>query len=376
MGTYTSGLLHLYKPTAGETSWDDEWNTNWDTIDLASVTRTANTLTDSYTLVLADAGKCVELNKATDVTLTVPTNASVAFPVGTVIEVAQIGAGEVTVSADIGVIVRAPADVVGAGQYATASLRKRGTDEWVASGDLAVAFDANTITGLIGWYDFNDVTTLWQDAARSTPCAADADPIGGVTDKSGVGNHLSQATAGKRPLYKTNILNSGSIGRWDATDDFLKSAAWVGGDKAQPNTVFIVAKTVGGVAYRLYYDGLNVAKRHTLYRVDATSKWAIESGIEIQGAVAVDTSFHIFAAIFNGASSKSYVGGGTADASGNAGANAFDGITLGNDSTGVSFFDGDIRSALVYTGALSLASINTVGAYLASNTGLAWSTAV
>lgn len=137
MGTYTSGLLHLYKPDAGETSWDDEWNANWDAIDLASVTIPANTLTDSYTLVLGDAGKCVEINKVTAVNLTVPPNSSVAFAVGTIIEVAQIGAGTVTVVAGAGVTIRTPGTLILRGQYSTASLRKRGTDEWVLSGDVS-----------------------------------------------------------------------------------------------------------------------------------------------------------------------------------------------------------------------------------------------
>src|SRR5689334_11950484 len=47
----------------------------------------------TYTLVLGDAGKVVEMNNAASNTLTVPPNSSVAFPVNTVIEVFQLGAG-------------------------------------------------------------------------------------------------------------------------------------------------------------------------------------------------------------------------------------------------------------------------------------------
>lgn len=97
-------------------------------------TITANTVTDNYTLVLADAGKVVEMNAATAKQITVPTNASVAYDVGTVIELYQMGAGTVTIAGDTGVTVRNAGTL--SAQYATASLRKRATNEWVLSGEL------------------------------------------------------------------------------------------------------------------------------------------------------------------------------------------------------------------------------------------------
>lgn len=91
----------------------------------------------TYTLVLADAGKAVELSNASPVTLTVPPNSSVAFPTGTVVELARLGAGTVTVAAGAGVTIRSAGGLLGLRvQYSVASLRKRGTDEWVLGGDL------------------------------------------------------------------------------------------------------------------------------------------------------------------------------------------------------------------------------------------------
>lgn len=95
-----------------------------------------NTQTASYTLVLADAGKLVEMNVASANTLTIPLNASVAFPVGTVINVRQYGAGVTTIGGSA--TIRSRGSLVNlAGTYAEAALTKRATDEWVASGDLA-----------------------------------------------------------------------------------------------------------------------------------------------------------------------------------------------------------------------------------------------
>lgn len=52
----------------------------------------------SYTLVLTDAGKQVTMSNASASTLTVPANATVAFDVGVVIKVIQLGAGSVTIT--------------------------------------------------------------------------------------------------------------------------------------------------------------------------------------------------------------------------------------------------------------------------------------
>ena len=57
---------------------------------LAAQRITVNAQTGAYTLVLTDANKAVEVTTASAVNLTIPTDASVAFPVGTVIEVDHV----------------------------------------------------------------------------------------------------------------------------------------------------------------------------------------------------------------------------------------------------------------------------------------------
>lgn len=90
----------------------------------------------SYTLVLSDAGKLVTLSNASAITLTIPTNASVAFPTGTVIDIAQIGAGQVTVGGASVTINSADGDKKLRVQYSSGSLIKTGTDTWLLVGDL------------------------------------------------------------------------------------------------------------------------------------------------------------------------------------------------------------------------------------------------
>lgn len=52
-----------------------------------------------------------------------------------------------------------------------------------------------------GWYDPSDISTLFQDTAGTTPVTATGQTVARINDKSGRGNHLTQATAASRPIY-------------------------------------------------------------------------------------------------------------------------------------------------------------------------------
>lgn len=98
----------------------------------------------TYTFVLADAdNKLVTLSNASAIAVSIPTNASVAYPIGTQINLIQIGAGQVTVAA----ATPGTTTVVSTGatsaspkcraQYSAITLVKKNTDSWYAIGDIA-----------------------------------------------------------------------------------------------------------------------------------------------------------------------------------------------------------------------------------------------
>ena len=91
---------------------------------------TADTTT-GYTLVLTDAGKQVTMSNAAASTLTVPPNASVAFAVGVRIQVIQLGAGAVTLTAGAGVTLSEVGNNLVLGQYGSAVLVKQATNTWI-----------------------------------------------------------------------------------------------------------------------------------------------------------------------------------------------------------------------------------------------------
>jgi hypothetical protein len=99
--------------------------------------------TADYTAVLDDQYQVlVPMNKATAVAFKIPTNASVAFPVGTAITILNKGAGAVTISAvTSGTTTVTSAGAVSASptlaQWKTAVCIKLATDSWVVVGAIA-----------------------------------------------------------------------------------------------------------------------------------------------------------------------------------------------------------------------------------------------
>jgi hypothetical protein len=98
----------------------------------------------TYTFVLGDANnELITASNASAQTYSIPTNASVAFPIGAQINIIQIGAGQVTINA----VTSGTTSVLSNGataaspklrvQYSSATLVKVATDAWYVIGDIA-----------------------------------------------------------------------------------------------------------------------------------------------------------------------------------------------------------------------------------------------
>ena len=102
-----------------------------------------NTKTADYTAVLSDSYQSlIVMNKATAVAFQIPTDASVAYPNGTVLTVVNIGVGTCTISAVTpGTTTIASAGAVSAsptlGQYKTAACLKISANNWVIAGAVS-----------------------------------------------------------------------------------------------------------------------------------------------------------------------------------------------------------------------------------------------
>lgn len=97
-----------------------------------------NTRNTGYTLDISDASKQIEMNTGIANGLLIPTDASVAFPIGTTIIVVQLGMGQTTISAasPTTTILRFTPGNKLRTQNSTATLVKRAANDWILSGDL------------------------------------------------------------------------------------------------------------------------------------------------------------------------------------------------------------------------------------------------
>ena len=106
------------------------------TITSPTLTVATTTASSSYTLVLTDQGKVVEMTSSSANNLTIPLNSSVAFPIGTSIFVLQAGTGQTTIVATAGVTINSFIGLKIIGQWSGCTLIKRDTNTWAAIGGL------------------------------------------------------------------------------------------------------------------------------------------------------------------------------------------------------------------------------------------------
>lgn len=140
---------------------------------------TFNTQTATYTAVLGDAGpmNMIRMNVASANNLTIPPNASVAYPVGAIIQFTQAGAGATTIVAGAGVTLNYPAatSLVLSGQGAQGAVIKIATDTWqvfanltstrplsqsasISAGDIAIDYSAGAFVDVPVGANFSTIT--------------------------------------------------------------------------------------------------------------------------------------------------------------------------------------------------------------------------
>jgi hypothetical protein len=243
---------------------------------------------------------------------------------------------------------------------------------------MSGSFSPTSLSGLGAWYDFGDLSTLWQDTARTSAVTADAQSIKGVTDKSGNGNHLSEAT--NPPTYKAAIQNGRSVSRFDGTNDTLLAANHASISLEGDSTVFIVTKPVVGVGLMSLLAKSNDANPAALYIALDTSisngrirvdRPFIEAGVH-HGDALSGSVFQIVEVRLSGTTQDHHIDGAYQGkdtlAAGTAVNNS---MRIGTFASGaLNPYPGDIAEILVYNTALSHANIIRVNQYLAAKWGL------
>ncbi len=200
---------------------------------------------------------------------------------------------------------------------------------------------------------------LWLDAAQIVGLS-DNDPVDTWSDLSGQANDATGVLT-TRPLYKTNIINSKPIVRFDGVDDFLITI-----DTVTPRTIFFLGQLValpggnkgflGGGAFTIfpYYN--------------ASGAVNLFAGADLVGSSTVAaTAPFIGTFVINGASSSVQVNSITAT-TGDAGSGGAVIIKVGGEAGSLGNIDA--LQFVVYDSVLSGGDIASVKAYLATQGGI------
>lgn len=238
------------------------------------------------------------------------------------------------------------------------SRRHQHVAQYSSGGGGKGTIDPAAVSGLSIWLKADAGVLDTNDAAITV----DATAVKTWQDQSGNANHFTNANAGERPLWKTNITNGKPVLRF-VTDD--RYSLTLGGALSQPNTIFVVGKA--NAADTFFVDGSG--GRNAIY-VQGTGTYSMYAGSTELGATARDANFHVMMGLFNGASSIHWTDG-LEDATGNAGNNALGAsVRIGSNSAADNFLNGDIAEILIYNAAVSAANRTLINRYLGNKYGI------
>lgn len=218
------------------------------------------------------------------------------------------------------------------------------------------------IAGMMVWFEADAITGL-----------NDGDAVSTWPDSSSNGSDLTQSTGSNKPVYKTGIVNGRPVVRFDGTDDKMATEALT---QAQPITSFVVARTnapAGGSHHTLWSNGSGGIQHYLTLTDGFHSMWG---GSALTGTTDRTQGWHVFEAVYNGASSVGAIDGITDPAVGNVGAGDFSASALQVGTNNASFLGGDVAEVILYDSELSADDREAVRGYLLLKYGIAsWSPA-
>lgn len=229
-----------------------------------------------------------------------------------------------------------------------------------ASGGGTITFAPTDVSGLVLWLKADAITGL-----------SDSDPVSTWTDSSGNSNSAT-GSGTARPLYKTGILNSLPVVRFDGVNDTLRITRNAG---LEPSAVTIIAVFRGAAAPGSF--SYMIAKPYT---VDGTASWGIQKDQQrcltrVAGSLIVTATYtttiwdgtgRITDLLVNGDSLAFYFGGKVISVPAASGAIDYDAndVYLGSWDGTQLYWLGDLAEVLIYNTSLGLQNLGRVQNYL------------
>ncbi len=226
----------------------------------------ANTGTTD-TLVIGDAGNIVTSSNVSAQTVTIPPNSSVAFPVGTQIDIINKGAGVASVAGGAGVTLNGESTgtVLIDGQYKTVTIIKDATDTWFMVGDVGTP----------------DVSINYEGKYAVVEGAADYDftnvAIGAAaTDRIVVicGNTGDDGTTHTQDSMTINGVSATKLVTQNSTTNYQIASIWAA---AVPTGTSVTVNFVTSIVVN--------AKMLMVYSVYGASITPVDSATDISGQV-------------------------------------------------------------------------------------------
>lgn len=228
-----------------------------------------------------------------------------------------------------------------------------GTKEFTVTVNAPVAFgDPTDIPGLMLWLDAGSLSL------------SNNDPVPTWADSSAEGNDAAQATSGKRPIYKTNIINSLPVVRFDGADDVLELTTNL--DLPEFSIFMVIKKASAGSGYHV---PITFKQAPTFARTPSLDEWGMYVSGEISGGASVN-AFKVLSIVARAANDIDFVTDGSLvnRTSGSAYLTGTRSL-IGANTAGASeqhWLDGDIAEIVVYDSALSTGDRTDVEDYLAT----------
>lgn len=235
------------------------------------------------------------------------------------------------------------------------------------------------------WYDPSDFSSMFQDSAGTTPVTALGQPVGKILDKSGRGNHATQATTANRPTLQQdgggyfylafNGTNSSIASSSVNLTGTAQLAAWVGLTKQSDNGgtgVLLelgtnVASVAGTFASYMPHTGTGLSDGSFSARSDTTTGYAVDSGFAAPYSLVMSGQASIGATVSlrrNGVQTASTPLSGAGNFSNNV-------LNIGSRQGTALFFNGRIYSLIVRGANSTAAQIAAAEKWVGQKMGIA-----
>jgi len=196
-------------------------------------------------------------------------------------------------------------------------------------GNAAASFDPLSLSPH-AWYDFTDLTTLFQDSLKTTPVTATGQPIGAVVDKSGNSRDANTTVTAAKPIYTTGEVGGLSAAIADGIDDYLQSTGW---PISQPYEEWVVLKQVSVTNGSYISDSAAFGGSSLRQKTFPADSIDANSGLILNSNTFGTGVYKLLRIVRNGASSSITINNGT-PVVGNMGTAGINGMILFSRYTG------------------------------------------